>query len=145
MTRFNCNPNFLSVIIDLGYKGKIHVTCYENDSKVIPVLSDSLVMAAAGIPSFEYKIIIDNFIISEPSDGFLQKEEVYDIVIGNPPYKKIPADSAEALHMKEVFCIAPNLYFLFMVMTVRFISMVASFSVQDNRNTFFFCYLAIIS
>lgn len=106
-------------LINMGYEGMIHVTCYENDPKVIPVLSDNLSRVAAGVPNFEYKIINDNFITSEPFGGFFQKEEVYDVVIGNPPYKKIAADSAEAMHMKEVCYGAPNLYFLFMAMAVQ--------------------------
>lgn len=42
----------------------------------------------------------------------------YDIVIGNPPYMKIPKDAPEATAMPEVCYGAPNLYFLFASMGV---------------------------
>lgn len=37
----------------------------------------------------------------------------FDVVIGNPPYMKIPKDAPEATAMPEVCYGAPNLYFLF--------------------------------
>ena len=42
----------------------------------------------------------------------------YDLIIGNPPYKKIPKDAAEALAMPDVCYGAPNLYFLFAQMAL---------------------------
>ena len=42
----------------------------------------------------------------------------YDMVIGNPPYKKIPKDAAEALSMPDICYGAPNLYFLFSQMSL---------------------------
>lgn len=104
---------------ELGYEGEIDVTCYENDTKVLPVLSDNLAELASLVPNFRYQIIIDNFITSEPFGGFFRGDEIYDLVIGNPPYKKIPSESPEAQHMKEICYGAPNLYFLFMAMGVQ--------------------------
>ena len=106
-------------LLNLGYSGEINVTCYENDTKVLPVLSDNLTEIANLVPNFRYQIIIDNFITSEPFGGFFRGDEVYDLVIGNPPYKKIPSESPEAQHMKEICYGAPNLYFLFMAMGVQ--------------------------
>lgn len=106
-------------LLDIGYKGSIKVTCYENDTKVLPVLSDNLDYVSNNVSNFKYQIIVDNFITSEPFGGFFKGDEVYDLVIGNPPYKKIPSESAEAQHMKEICYGAPNLYFLFMAMGVR--------------------------
>lgn len=106
-------------LLNIGYNGEIYVTCYENDSNVLPILSENLAEIAENVPTFKYKIIADNFITSEPFGGLFQREELYDLVIGNPPYKKIPANSPEAIHMKEVCYGAPNLYFLFMAMGVQ--------------------------
>ena len=106
-------------LLSIGYKGEIKVTCYENDTKVLPVLSDNLDYVSNNVPNFKYQIIVDNFITSEPFGGFFKGDEVYDLVIGNPPYKKIPSESAEAQHMKEICYGAPNLYFLFMAMGVQ--------------------------
>lgn len=106
-------------LIAKGYKGQIEVTCFENDAKVLPLLSDNLADIAKQQSNFSYQIIIDNFITSEPFGGFFGGAEVYDLVIGNPPYKKISSDSPEAQHMKEICYGAPNLYFLFMAMSVQ--------------------------
>lgn len=35
----------------------------------------------------------------------------YDVIIGNPPYKKIPKDAVEAHAMPDICYGAPNLYF----------------------------------
>ncbi len=40
----------------------------------------------------------------------------YDVVIGNPPYMKIPKNAPEATAMPEVCYGAPNLYFIFAAM-----------------------------
>jgi len=40
----------------------------------------------------------------------------YDVVIGNPPYMKIPKDALEATAMPEVCYGVPNLYFIFVAM-----------------------------
>lgn len=109
----------LDHLLEIGYKGIINVTCYENDTKVLPVLSNNLDYVSNNVSNFKYQIIVDNFITSEPFGGFFKGEEVYDLVIGNPPYKKIPSDSAEAQHMKEICYGAPNLYFLFMAMSIQ--------------------------
>lgn len=106
-------------LLDIGYKGNIKITCYENDTKVLPVLSDNLDYVSNNEPNFKYQIIADNFITSEPFGGFFKGDEVYDLVIGNPPYKKIPSESVEAQNMKEICYGAPNLYFLFMAMSVQ--------------------------
>lgn len=106
-------------LLNKGYKGEINVTCYENDLNILPVLNDNLAEIAGSVPSFKYKIINTNFITSEPFGVFFQGEEKVDLVIGNPPYKKISSDSPEARHMKEICYGAPNLYFLFMAMSVQ--------------------------
>jgi adenine-specific DNA-methyltransferase len=48
----------------------------------------------------------------------------FDLVIGNPPYMKIPKDAPEATAMPEVCYGAPNLYFIFAAMGL--------FNLQDN-------------
>jgi adenine-specific DNA-methyltransferase len=42
----------------------------------------------------------------------------FDIIIGNPPYKKIPKDAVEAHAMPDICYGAPNLYFLFTEMAL---------------------------
>ena len=89
-----------------GYKGKIFVCCYETDKKVLPVLTANLQDLAQRY-DITYHISPINFLLEQAS------EEQYDIVIGNPPYLKIPKDAREAQALPEVCYGAPNLYFLF--------------------------------
>ena len=42
----------------------------------------------------------------------------YDVIIGNPPYMKIPKDAPEATAMPSVCYGAPNMYFLFAAMSL---------------------------
>ena len=42
----------------------------------------------------------------------------FDLVIGNPPYMKVPKDAPEAIAMPDVCYGAPNLYFLFASMSL---------------------------
>lgn len=106
-------------LLACGFKGIINVTCYENDPNVLPVLYSNLKEISNQVKHFEYRVITENFITCQPFGGFFQQEAIYDLVIGNPPYKKIQMDSPEAQHMKEICYGAPNLYFLFMAMSIQ--------------------------
>lgn len=96
-----------------GYHGQIVICCYETDPKVLPVLEANLEELAAQY-QIQYRIITDNFLLEEN----LHQEE-YDLVIGNPPYLKIPKDAPEALAQPDVCHGAPNLYFLFWAKSIR--------------------------
>ena len=104
-----------------GYKGKIHVTCYETDPKVIPVLTENLEYIKAN-SYVEYIIKSENYITTqqfESNDLFAPEPAQYDYIIGNPPYKKIAKDAPEAQLMPSVCYGAPNLYSLFCCMGIR--------------------------
>lgn len=104
-----------------GYNGKIHLTCYENDEKVLPILCDNLNVLHSTY-NVEYTIIVENYITSQSFGIDLlspKKAELYDYIIGNPPYLKIPKDAAEAKIMESVCYGAPNMYFLFWAMSIN--------------------------
>ena len=107
-------------IFELGYRGHVHVTCYETDSKVLPVLTSNLNLLSDKFDvSFDLKT--ENYITSQLfGENILLTDdaEKYDYIIGNPPYKKIAKEAREALSMKEVCHGAPNLYFLFWAMGI---------------------------
>lgn len=97
----------------------IELTCYENDSNILEILKINLeyIKENVGI-AFEYRIITDNYITSQYLDfnemiGRNEHPIKYDVVIGNPPYMKIPKDAPEASAMPAVCYGAPNLYFIF--------------------------------
>lgn len=112
-------------IREVGYTGQIKLTCYENDPSVTPLLEENLAMIREQA-NIEYEVINDNYLTSQsfsalPTlfDTLPDLRDKYDLVIGNPPYKKIPKDALEAVHMSDVCHGAPNLYFLFWAMAIR--------------------------
>ncbi len=104
-----------------GYTGKISVTCYENDMKVMDILVSNLerLKSDAGI---QYTIRCESYILSQEFESkglFANGVDTYDMIIGNPPYLKISKDAPEAKAMPSVCHGAPNLYFLFFAMGIR--------------------------
>lgn len=93
-------------ILQLGYTGNIHFVCYESDSNVLPVLISNLESMSHGT-NITFEVFNENYLTSPTN------EELFDYVIGNPPYKKIGKSAPEALNMPHVCHGAPNLYFLF--------------------------------
>lgn len=100
-----------------GYTGNIELTCYETDSKVLPLLEGNLAQINSSY-KISYTIITENYILSQKF-GTPETESLYDIIIGNPPYKKIAKNAEEALAIPEVCYGAPNLYFLFWAMAIH--------------------------
>lgn len=98
---------------------RVSLTCYETDNNILAILQNNLeyVKKNAEI-ELEYKIKTNNYVTSQYLDfnqiiGENSEPKKYDVVIGNPPYMKIPKDAPEAKAMPEVCYGAPNLYFLF--------------------------------
>ena len=102
---------------------EIDVTCYENNQDVIELLQTNLNwMQNNSLKRFAYEVRQENYILSqaETYNGTFYAELnpcKYDIVIGNPPYIKLPKDAPEAVAMQDVCYGAPNLYFLFAAMS----------------------------
>lgn len=96
----------------------ITVTCYETSEDVLPILKKNLeyIKSHSRIP-VDYEIIEQNYITSQGKAFEAAKPgKVYDLIICNPPYKKIMKNAAEATSMPDVCYGAPNLYFLFTAM-----------------------------
>lgn len=89
----------------------IEIDLYENDENILPILEENILEIQKNTHK-EVKINIkkENFIIYNANN----KEGIYDIVISNPPYKKIGKNDEESVVMNEVVYGQPNLYFLFM-------------------------------
>lgn len=108
----------------------IHLTCYETDNNIIELLFENLTYIKNNIPlMFTFDILQENYITTQADDynGTLcatDEPTKYDLVIGNPPYKKIAKDADEALAMPDICHGTPNLYFLFFQMSL--------FNLKDN-------------
>ena len=100
-----------------GYMGEIELTCYETDPKVLPLLKKNLSIINDTY-HFSYTIKTDNYILSQKF-GSAETAHLYDLIIGNPPYKKIARNAEEALAIPDVCYGAPNLYFLFWAMAIH--------------------------
>lgn len=93
---------------------KVNLVCYENDDKIIPILKDNLEYAKNNV-SFQltYEVRNENYILDNEIDynnmlGAKPDPYKYDVIIGNPPYKKIPKDAVEAHAMPDICYGAPN-------------------------------------
>jgi len=83
----------------------------ETDVEVLPILEETSNLIR------EFVLLHQgNISISISTENYITGDEngLYDIVICNPPYKKIRKGSAESMHMKEYVYGQPNLYSLFM-------------------------------
>ena len=115
-----------SIIDNLIEKGVRHfeIDLYENNTTIIPVLENNIQLIKENLiplgAVLNYRIIEKNFIEDNQLawTGMLPSEK-YDIVISNPPYKKIGKDSLEAALMRDIVYGQPNLYFLFMAMGAK--------------------------
>ncbi len=102
----------------------IGLTCYENDEKILGLLKENLdTIVSKSSKEFSYKIINKNYIVSQKDDfmGTMFENinsKKYDLIIGNPPYKKVSKDAPEARAMPTICHGAPNLYFLFSAMSL---------------------------
>lgn len=111
----------LDYIFKHGFNGTIHLTCYETDGDVSPILEKNLMLAkrAYGI---EYTLLKENYITTQYfgiNSLMDDDKDKYDYIIGNPPYLKISKDAPEAKAMPDVCHGAPNLYFLFWAMGIH--------------------------
>ena len=101
---------------------ELELTCYETDEKVLPLLKENLLfMQLQSCKKISINIVTENYITSQYLDfnhmlGGNRNPKKYDLVIGNPPYMKIPKDAPEATAMPSVCYGAPNLYFIFAAM-----------------------------
>lgn len=94
----------------------IEIDLYENDLEINPLLEKNIIEVKERISKLkEYNIIKENFILDN-------NKKKYDIIISNPPYKKIGKNDIEAQKMQEVIYGQPNLYFLFMTKAMNLLT-----------------------
>ncbi|MBE5393806.1 Eco57I restriction-modification methylase domain-containing protein [Brevibacillus agri] len=115
------------VISDNNNIGQVHIDLYENNEDVLPILRENMefvreVLEQRG-KQFTYSIIQENFILSNADfwNDIEKREEaeLYDVIISNPPYKKIAKSDEESVAMDSVVYGQPNIYFLFMAMSAK--------------------------
>lgn len=98
----------------------VHLVAVECDGNVIPHLAETLEackVEGAGKVSFE--IIESDYV--EASTGVTADERLFgfDLVIQNPPYRKLPASSAVRAAVRAAGADAPNLYAAFLALATK--------------------------
>lgn len=115
---------FVERLETLDFVKEVKLTCYENDSNVLPLLQNNLAFCKKhSSKNITITILTDNYIMSQYLDfnhmiGGNMNPVKYDFVIGNPPYMKIPKDAPEATAMPMICYGAPNMYFIFASMSL---------------------------
>ena len=110
----------------------IELTCYETDENVIPVLQKNIqVMKEICGDSLNVILQKDDYLLSQADDfnHYRTDRKKWDIIICNPPYKKIEKKHPASQAMQKVIHGSPNLYFLFMAM--------ALFNLKENGEMIF--------
>lgn len=104
----------------------LHIDLYENNEDILPILNRNLEYMVNTFKEnakiFTYKVINENFIVY--NTGYWRNEigataTLYDVIISNPPYKKIGKGDIEAIAMADIVFGQPNIYFLFMAMSAK--------------------------
>ena len=115
---------FIERVLSICPDVKISLTCYEIDSNVLPILKNNLeYIKSKFLNQIYYQILEKDYIISQSNDfnnnlWASENPRKYDFIISNPPYLKVMRNNAAALTMSKVIHGAPNLYFLFVAMSL---------------------------
>ena len=96
----------------------IDLTIYENDENILPLLKSNCkyLVKKSKIP-LKINIYERNFILDNSFDENIDKS--FDLIISNPPFKKISKNDLESQNMLDIVYGSPNLYFLFMAMSLN--------------------------
>lgn len=98
----------------------VKLVCYENDESITELLRANLEFLREKLAlNLEYEIRTDDYLLSQEYEySFRTGREKFDMVIGNPPYRKISRSSPEAKMMPDICVGTPNLYFMFAAMSM---------------------------
>jgi adenine-specific DNA-methyltransferase len=104
----------------------ISVTCLEVDERLCARLERTLracrERCEAARVEFEYDLRHEDFILAECDAGtglLSASDERYDLVVMNPPYRKINVDSTERSYLRQLHIETSNLYSAFMLLGAR--------------------------
>lgn len=127
-------------IIDKTNIININITLYELDNTIYKSLKKTLKIFQTFLEvnykvSFNYKVYNSNFII-ENSIAWNENSNIdlYDIIVSNPPFKKINQSYKEASIMKDIVHGQPNIYALFIGMSLKLLKENGVYVVISPRN-----------
>lgn len=97
------------------------VTLYELDSEVVVGLEDNLKYLKEHY-NFIHEVVNDDFIVNSSLAILEDRNTVYDLVILNPPYKKMKSDSIHRKWLKLLGVDTVNLYTAFISLSIKQLS-----------------------
>lgn len=100
----------------------IELDLYENDINILNLLLQNIKEVEDYCIKKNVQVNISlykkNYLLHN-EDNWNSPKPIYDIIICNPPYKKIRKNDVESKIMEDIVYGQPNLYFLFMAMSVQ--------------------------
>lgn len=115
--------------LDISIVKNVHVDLFESDLDVLSILDKNMKSLKIYLEkkdvTFTYSILNNDFILFNKElwdKKVLLKEEQYDIVISNPPYIQIKKNSVHAQCMQDIVYGKPNMYYLFMALSIHLTS-----------------------
>ncbi|CEN31005.1 site-specific modification DNA-methyltransferase [[Clostridium] sordellii] len=120
---------------------KINIDLYEYDKTVFNILSNNLnILNNYMLENYDidlkFNILNENFILKNSNTWTSSESGEYDIIISNPPYKKINQTSPESKLMSSVVHGQPNIYTLFIAMCLKLLKKNGVYTVLSPRNYF---------
>lgn len=119
---------------------RIIVDAYELEKEISIVLDTNLnflkhLLQQNHNITLEYNVINGNFILLNESTWKTKNRILkYDIIISNPPFDKINQSSKEAIVMKDIIYGQPNIYSLFIAMSLKLLKKSGTYVVLSPRN-----------
>jgi adenine-specific DNA-methyltransferase len=106
----------------------IELVAFESDLNILPLVEKSFKYLTEWLQkrkvSFTYFLCKNDFILhnSRILTNQQSADEVYDIVISNPPYFKLPKDDERAIAAKSVIYGQTNIYSIFLLIATKLLS-----------------------
>lgn len=133
--------SILYEILENNIVNEVYVDLYEIDSEIIELLENNLcemkILYEESGKKLIYTIKQVDF-ISFNSDKWKENSfsGKYDIVISNPPYRKIRKSDNESKLMNSIVYGQPNIYFIFMAMAIKLLKNNGQFIFITPRSYF---------
>lgn len=100
---------------------EIELDVYETDPCLLAMLDEVLPHLTSWLRrhgvSLKFRVLAEDFVLSTAK--LAEEFEPYDVVLSNPPYKKIRGDDPRSRLAIEAVCGQPNLYALFMLAAAK--------------------------